>query len=143
MYQKRFAVMPRTMTGLFEDLFQNGWNRVNEEVSAFSAPVNIRETEKSYEMQLMAPGAKKEDFKISVDKNILTIAYEHREETTEQGENKVLRTEFSVRSFKRSFTLNDKIDATKIAAKYTDGILHVSMAKKEEAEATKQEISIN
>ena len=135
--------MPRTIGGFFEDVLQNGWSRINEEVTSMSVPVNIHETDKSYEMQLAAPGVKKEDFKISVDKNILTIAYEHKTEQTEQTEQKTLRAEYSIKSFKRSFTLNEKIDATAISAKYADGILNLSLAKKENTEAPAHEITIN
>ena len=80
MYIKRhYGLTPRTMSGLFEDMFQNGWNKWNEEATAYSAPVNIHETDKSYEMQLEAPGVKKEEFKINGEKNILTISYEHKD----------------------------------------------------------------
>ncbi|NCX95733.1 MAG: Hsp20/alpha crystallin family protein [Chitinophagia bacterium] len=131
------------MSGLFEDMFQNGWNKWNEEATAYSAPVNIHETDKSYEMQLVAPGVKKEEFKINVEKNILTISYEHKDEHTEQKENRVLRKEYQARSFKRSFTLNDRIDANGIQAQYSEGMLHLSLPKKEEAEASVKEIAIN
>ncbi len=144
MYQKRnFGIMAPTFGGLLEDMFHNQWSRINEENTALSVPVNISENEKSYELELVAPGIKKEEFKISVDKNILTIAYEHKEENKEAQEGKWLRTEYRVRSFKRSFTLNEKIDASAIGAKYNDGMLFVSLPKKAEKEASTREISIN
>ena len=144
MYQrKNFGLVPRTFGGMLEDMFQNGLTRINEEVSAFTVPVNIQETEKSYEMQIVAPGIKKEEFRISIEKNILSISYEHKEETTEEKDGKWLRNEYAARSFKRSFTLNDKVDAANIAAKYTDGVLNVSIAKKENAEVPAKEIVIN
>jgi len=145
MYNKRsYAVLPRTVGGLMEDIFHNGWNRVNEEVSTFTAPVNIRETDKSYEMHLIAAGLKKEDFKLSIEKNILHIAYDQKEESNENAtEGKWLRNEFKMRSFKRSFTLNEKIDTGKIAAKYTDGILQITLPKKEVSEPAAHEISVN
>ena len=144
MYQKRsYGIMPRDISGLFGDLMQNGWNRVSEEVSGFSAPVNIHETDKSYEMQFMVPGIKKEDIKISVDKNILTVSYEHKDENTQQTENKWLRSEYKMRSFKRSFTINEKMDPSAITARYTDGVLFVGLLKKEESEVATKEIAIN
>lgn len=145
MYNKRsYAVLPRTIGGFMEDVFNNGWNRVNEEVSAFTAPVNISETDKSYELFVMAAGLKKEDFKLTVDKSVLTIAYDHKEETKEEGvQEKWLRNEYRMKSFKRSFTMNDKVDAGKIAAKYNDGILQITLPKKENAEPTTHEISVN
>lgn len=143
MYRRNFGIMPRTFGGFFEDVISNGWNKVNEDVAAYQVPVNIKETDKSFEMQLVAPGIKKEEFKINVNKNILTISYDHKEENKEQQDGKWLRTEYSAKSFKRSFTLNENIDATNITAKYNDGMLHVTMMKKENAEQPSKEIVIN
>ncbi len=134
--------MPRTIGGLMEDLISNGWSRINEEVSSFNAPVNIQETETSYELHLVAPGLKKEDFKINLDRNVLTLSYDHKEENKEQ-DGKWLRSEFNRNSFKRSFTLNEKIDGSKINAKYADGILLVTLPKKEPTEHVAQEITVN
>ena len=128
---------------MLEDMFQSGLTRVNEEVSAFLVPVNIQETEKAYEMQLVAPGIRKEEVRINVDKNILNISYDHKEESEEQKDGKWLRSEYTTRSFKRSFTLNDKVDVANITAKYTDGVLNVTIAKKENAEVPAKEIVIN
>ena len=148
MYQKRsYGVFPKTFGGLLEDMFQNGVNRVNEEVSAFLTPVNIEETETSFALHLVAPGINKENIKINVDKNNLTISYDHnpevKDENTEATQPKALRTEYSVKSFKRSFTLNEKIDTADITAKYTDGILNVILAKKENTDVPVKEIVIN
>lgn len=147
MYQKRsYSMVPRTFGGLLEDMFNNGLSRINEEVSAFSTPVNIKETSAGYEVHVVAPGVKKEDFNVNVDKNILTISYEHKAEAkTEnaEGQDKWLRTEYSIKSFKRSFTLNDKVDVQAISAKYADGVLNISLPKKENVEPTVKEISIN
>jgi HSP20 family protein len=145
MYNKRsYAVLPNTVGGLMEDIFQKGWNHINEEVRAFGVPVNIQETDKSYELHVVAPGLKKEDFKITTDKNILNISFEHKEENKEQATgSKWLRNEYHTRSFKRSFTMNEKVDSTSIGAKYTDGILLITLPKKEVAEPTVQEISVN
>jgi len=142
-YKRNYGVSPRTIGGFIEDMFQNGWNRLSEEVSSFSAPVNIQENEKGYDLQLVAPGLKKEDFKITTDRNILQISYEHKEENQEQQENKWLRNEFRNRSFKRSFTLNEKIDASKVNAKYVNGILNVNLPKKEVTEQPAQQINVD
>lgn len=148
MYQKRaFNVMPNTFGGLLENMLHNGINRVNEEVSAYAVPVNMQETETAFELNLIAPGIKKENFKINVDKNTLVVSYEHKAEVKEEGSESVqpkqLRTEYNVKSFKRSFTLTDKIDTASITAKYTDGILVVSLPKKENTDAPVKEIVIN
>jgi len=143
MYSKN-QVMPRALGSLIEDIFSNGLNKVwGEEglTDRADAPVNIQETDKSYELHLIAPGLKKEEFKINVDRNILTVSFEHKEEEKEQT-GKWLRSEYKVKSFKRSFTLNDKIDPAGIAARYTDGVLNVSLPKKEQQEITAQEINV-
>jgi len=143
MYKRTYGITPNSFTGFIEDVLHNGYNRVNEEINSYVAPVNIRETETSYELQLVAPGLNKEDFKINVEQNTLQISYEHKEENKEQQNGKVLRTEFKAKSFKRSFTLNDKIDAGKITAKYADGLLNITLAKKEESTPKTQEIAVN
>lgn len=140
-------MMPHAMGGLMEDIFFNGFNRMNEEKIYGHVPVNIKETDGSYELHVIAPGLKKEDFRINVDKNNLTVMFEQKEEnketkeTTDEG--KWLRSEYRMRSFKRSFTLNEKVDTGKISAKYTDGILEVSLPKKEVSEPAQQEIAVN
>jgi HSP20 family protein len=143
MYSKNH-IMPRALGSLIEDIFNNGINKVwGEEglTDRSDAPVNIQETDKCYELHLIAPGLKKEDFKINIDRNILTISFEHKEEETEQIA-KWLRKEYKMKSFKRSFTLNEKIDSAGITARYTDGVLNVSLPKKEQPELTAQEINV-
>jgi HSP20 family protein len=75
------------------------------------------------------PGRNKEDFKINVDKGLLTVSYEKKEEA-ETKEVKSIRKEFSFQSFKRSFSLDEKINAEGIEAKYENGILKVFLPKK-------------
>ena len=145
-YKRNYGAMPRTFSGLMEEIAHNGWAKLNEEVSSFTAPVNIQETDKSYELHLVAAGLKKDDFKISLDKDILNIAYdqkEQKEDGQEQPKEKWLRSEYRMKSFKRSFTLNEKVDATGISAKYNDGILVVTLPKKEVSEPVKHEIAVN
>ena len=127
-----------------EDMVHTGMNRFNEEVNSFIAPVNIQETDNSYELHLVAPGLKKEDFRINLDKEVLNISYEQKkEEKTEQPQEKWLRSEYRMKSFKRSFSLNEKVDASKIAAKYADGVLIVTLPKKEVSEPAAMEIAVN
>jgi HSP20 family protein len=141
----KFYSVPNTFGNFIEDVFQNGikaWNNEpRHEDKNGRVPVNIQETDKSFELNVVAPGVKKEDIKINIDKNVLTISYEHKEEMKEQT-SKTLRTEFRQRSFKRSFTLNEKIETTGISARYTDGILYVSLPKKETTEQPVQQISV-
>jgi HSP20 family protein len=97
--------------------------------------VNIRETDDSYEVEMAAPGMKKGDFKIELDNNILTISSEKTEEHDEgNGNEKYSRREFSYQSFQRSFSLpKEVVDEEKIKAEYKDGMLHLTIPKKEAA----------
>ncbi|MBX2905953.1 MAG: Hsp20/alpha crystallin family protein [Taibaiella sp.] len=145
MYAKRaYGMMPHTMNGLMEDIFFNGFNKPAERNALYQVPVNIKEMDGAYELHVVAPGLKKEDFRLSVEKDMLTISFEHKEENKTEGEDgKWLRSEFKMKSFKRNFTMNEKVDATKISAKYADGILTVSLPKKEQSEPTTHEITVN
>lgn len=103
--------------------------------------VNICETDDNYELEFNVPGRKKEDFKITVDKNILSVSFEKKEEEKEENK-QFIKREFSAQSFKRSFTLDEKINADEINAKYENGILHLTLPKKEEVKVLPKEISV-
>lgn len=93
--------------------------------------VNITEQKEEYMVSLAAPGLKKEDFKIDVEGNMLTISCE-KEEKKEEKEAKFTRKEYNFTSFERSFTLPDEVNKEKIEARYEDGILKLALPKKEE-----------
>ncbi len=104
------------------------------------AAVNIYKTESSYELLVFAPGRIKENFHLDVNGNELTVSY-----TPPEGFPRpewILR-EYSRGGFKRSFTLNESIDSSNIAAKYADGVLQVSLPVIAGKENAKQEIVIN
>ncbi|HEX2936959.1 MAG TPA: Hsp20/alpha crystallin family protein [Bacteroidales bacterium] len=101
--------------------------------SGVKAPaVNIIEGKDDFRIEVAAPGLNKEDFNIQIDNNVLTISCE-KENKIEDGEGKYMRREFSYSTFKRSFTLPESIDADKITAQHKDGILNITVPKKEEA----------
>jgi HSP20 family protein len=109
----------------------------------YSRPeVNIVETEKSYALEVIAPGMKKEDFKIAIEKDLLTISYE-KKESSEEKTDKYIRKEFSMNSFKRSFTLNEKLNAEGVTAKYENGVLHVNIPKAEVKTVEVKTVEIN
>ena len=105
-------------------------------------PVNISETKDAYELELNVPGRNKEDFKITVDKNILTVSFDKKEESKDENK-KQIKSEFSLQSFKRSFTLDENVVAENIAAKYENGLLVLSLPKKEEVKVEAKQISVN
>ncbi|MEI6595038.1 MAG: Hsp20/alpha crystallin family protein [Bacteroidota bacterium] len=91
---------------------------------------NIIENGKDYKIELAAPGLERKDFKVEVENNILTISAEKKEEKHEENNN-YKRREFSYNSFKRTFTLPENSVSDKIDAKYENGILRLSLPKKE------------
>jgi HSP20 family protein len=97
--------------------------------------VNIKETKDDVKLDVAAPGMSKDNFKITLENNYLTISAE-KQENRENKEEDYDRKEFSYESFQRSFYLPENmVLADKIDAKYTDGILHITVPKAEEAKA--------
>jgi HSP20 family protein len=93
-------------------------------------PANINETNKEFELDLSVPGMKRDDFKVDVENGVLTISSE-KEEEKKDGDRNYRRREFSYRSFSRSFTLPDNVDENNINAKYDNGMLKLTLPKKE------------
>lgn len=104
-------------------------------------PVNIRETPDSYFVSLSAPGLQKSDFKVKLDNKVLTISSDKKEESLHEND-KMVRTEFATRSFKRSFTVDEKIEVDNISARYENGIMTLELPKRELAKAVSKEIEI-
>lgn len=135
----------KSFNSLFEDLFTDIPVLYKNDVSESSwkgfAPVNIKETDKNYSLEVVAPGFEKTDFKVNLDQNILTISVEKKNEVKTENE-KLVRKEYSYRSFKRSFTLDEQIDSNNIEANYVNGILTLNLPKKETVKASATEITI-
>ncbi|SES30901.1 Hsp20/alpha crystallin family protein [Pedobacter rhizosphaerae] len=102
--------------------------------------VNISESSEAYQIELAAPGLKKEDFKVSIERDMLTISTQHQEQTAEGKTYN--RKEFSFSAFTRAFTLPESADTEKIRASYNQGILKLELPKKEEAKAVSRQIEI-
>lgn len=117
---------------LNNDLF-NWSNRNYSDTNTTLPSVNIKEDSVGYDVEVAAPGLGKEDFKIELNNNILTISSEKQEETETKEGQMFTRREFSYQSFNRSFTLPNTVESDKITAKYDNGILKISIPKKEEA----------
>lgn len=133
--------LPRTFNNIFHDLLNELPVAAGKDWNSNVPPVNIVETTDDYHLELSAPGRNKEDFNVSIEKGLLTISFEKKEETKSEDV-KSVRKEFSFQSFKRSFSLDDKIDAEKIQAKYENGLLKFLLPKKEQAKEVTQQISI-
>ena len=103
--------------------------------------VNIKETKDGYHLEVAAPGLSKENFSITMEKDLLTISAEKQTEQKQEGE-KFTRKEFNFSSFKRSFTLPETIDSNNIKAAYENGILKVELFKKAEVKTEAKKIEI-
>src|ERR1700730_13770404 len=125
------------MPALFDDFFNR--DIFNRDLSNFSLTdttlpaVNIREKHDNFEVEMAAPGMKKDDFKIELDGNLLTISSEKTDQHEEKEGEKYTRREFSYQSFQRSFNLpKEVVDAEKIKARYENGVLQLVIPKREE-----------
>ena len=120
---------------IFDDFFKDDFFRfpaVEREWGGTVPSVNIRETEESFELEVAAPGLKKGDFQLNLDHDVLTISSE-KKDAQEVKEGNWKKREFSYATFKRSFHLPETVDVDQIGARYEDGILHISLPKREEA----------
>jgi HSP20 family protein len=124
------------MPSVFDDFFKP-WNEWFDNGGftgrTMNVPaVNITEHKDEYMVSLAVPGMKKDDFKIDVDGNMLTISSE-KVESKEEKDKKFTRKEYNYASFSRTFTLPEEINKEKIEAMYEDGVLKISLPRKEEA----------
>jgi len=122
---------------LLNDLFSRDWldsTMANWRAYGSTMPaVNVQETNDDYMIEVAAPGMKRDDFKIEVDNNVLTVSSQ-REDSHEEKDGNYTRREFSYQSFQRSFTLpQNGVKSEEINAKYLDGILRITVPKAEDA----------
>lgn len=127
----------------FNDVFESIFNDTffNDRMVTRVPAVNISETENSYHVELAAPGLKKDDFKLNLEGNQLTISVEQSSDHEDNRKNYSKR-EYSYSSFVRSFTLPESADDSNIDANYTDGVLRIDIAKREEAKTIRRQIEI-
>ena len=118
---------------LNRDLFTMGNSSFSDTNTTVPA-VNIKETPDRYEVEVAAPGMQKEDFKVELDGNVLTISSEKSNQSQEREDERFYRREFSYQSFQRTFNLKKEVvDSDKIEARYEHGVLQLMIPKKEEA----------
>lgn len=132
------AVNPFVNT-VFDNLFND--NFISDRLVSRVPAVNISESEKSFKIEMAAPGLDKSDFKINVDKNLITISAEKKEEQLSE-EKLYSKKEFNYSSFSRSFTLPETVDYSNIEAAYEGGILILTVGKKEDAIIAKRLIEV-
>ena len=115
----------------------------NQETNSFIPAVNISEDEKNYEIEVVAPGFKKEDFKVDMGNDMLTISAETKSESKEGDEKKYSRREYNYSSFTRSFPLPDNAKDDAISAKYIDGVLRIAIPKTKQQQKVSKQINID
>jgi HSP20 family protein len=133
----------RNFDNIFDDLF-NGlpstWS--GNYKSTATVPVNILESKDGFHLEFNAAGRNKEDFKVEVEKGLLTVSFDSKQAEETQNDFKTVRKEFSIDSFKRSFNVNDKVDVDNIQAKYENGVLKIYLPKKEEPAPAGKQINV-
>ena len=127
----------------FNDVFDSIFNDTffNDRLTSRVPAANISESEDHFHVELAAPGLKKEDFKLNLDRNVLNVSVEQRSEESDAQKNYSKR-EYSYASWVRSFTLAESANTESIEAAYTDGVLKIDIAKREEAKMVRRQIEI-
>ena len=134
MSTKALVKASESFPSVFEDFFKpwNEWFNGGVFGKSLTVPaVNITENKEDYKLSVAAPGLKKDDFKIDVEGNMLTISRE-KEARKEEKDERYTRKEYSYSSFSRSFALPEEVNQEKIEAKYQDGVLKVTLPKKDD-----------
>lgn len=133
----------RDLSRGFNDVFESVFNDtfMSDRMISRVPAVNVSETDTEYHIELAAPGLKKEDFKVDLTENVLTISAEKKTEQTE-SDKKYNKREYSYSSFVRSFALPDSINDEHIEAEYNDGVLRIAVEKMEESKTPSRQIEI-
>jgi HSP20 family protein len=134
----------KSFNNLIDDFFYGFPSLIRDESNNTfrpAIPVNITESESGFQLEVVAPGFGKEDFKVDLDKNLLTISAEKKAEEGKQNV-KNLRTEYKYQTFKRTFTVNENIDTENISANYLNGVLIVQLPKKIEVKEPVKQITV-
>ena len=141
-----------TLGGVVDQIFQSSLGRFFDDSFwgsesthlRHAVPMNLRETDKNYEMEIVAPGLTKQDFHIDLQGNMLTVSFEqkdeHKEENTREG---WLRHEYRRESFSRSFHMDENVDASRISARYENGMLHLTLPKKAGTQPVGRQIKVD
>jgi len=133
--------VPTSFSNLIDRFFNDSLARSGGSSYSFVPKVDIIENEKAYEISVAVPGLTKEDFKIDLNDNFLTISGE-RKFSKEKKENNLHVVETQYGNFSRSFSLPENVDANKITAAYTNGILEITIPK-DEKKVLKTTIKVN
>ena len=135
----------RSFNNLMDNFFTPYTSLYRDDVPTLNnrntVPANIKEVENSYQVEIIAPGFEKENFKIDLDQKTLTVSVEFKAQT-EEGKEKMIRKEYQIQPFKRSFQLTDSINIEGINAQYVNGILTLNLPKKAEVKPQVKQITV-
>lgn len=129
------------LSSLVDGFFQDFPTTFGREWNTAFPPTNIHETADAFHLELSVPGRNKEDFKLAIENGFLTISFEKKEENKTE-DYKTVRKEFSFKSFKRSFNLDDQVNTDGIQAKYENGVLKLLLPKKEQQKESTKQINV-
>lgn len=138
---KQFPASP-SLNNLMDDFFMHFPSLYRDDsANAFNknVPVNVRQVENGYQVEVVVPGFTKEDIKVDLENNQITISAAKKHEA---AHGKVIRSEYKYQDFKRTFNLDEKIDTEKIEGKYENGVLYLNLYNKEEVKAPVKQITI-
>ncbi len=130
-------------SSIFDSMFSDMGSRLPSRIGVTIPSANIKETDKEYQIELAAPGLRRQDFHVDLNNNLLTIRAE-KEDEKEEEEDDYSRKEYVYNSFSRSFQLPSNTVADKIDAKYVDGVLRIHIPKKEiSQQKTRKQINVS
>lgn len=124
---------------VFDEFFNESWPA---RVEGFDPHIDVRENDKHFEISAELPGLNKDDFKLSVENNVLTLEGQKKYENEEKKDN-YYRSERRYGAFRRQFRLNDSVDASKISADYKNGILKIEVPKTPKAKPKAIDVKVN
>ncbi|MCO6483467.1 MAG: Hsp20/alpha crystallin family protein [Flavobacteriales bacterium] len=137
-----FPTRFRPFSGILDQFFSNiDQIQGSDEHFGLAPRVNITENGDGFKLEMQAPGYDKEDLKLNLENDVLTISAEKEHEELKENE-RYTRREFSQSSFSRSFRLPQTVDAEKISAEHVNGVLKVSIPKKVEVKPATKQINI-
>lgn len=133
-FKKERDLFPSLLSNFFDSdkFFDGKWLDKAFEITL--PAVNIKENKSAYNVEFVAPGFRKSDFKISIEDHILTVSAEKEAEINDEND-RFTRKEFSYNSFERSFNLPENVNNDEVEAKYNNGILHLQIKKIEKTKA--------
>ncbi|MEO1049169.1 MAG: Hsp20/alpha crystallin family protein [Bacteroidota bacterium] len=141
-HQRLFPEMPSMFSGFFDD--DNFFNRNFRDSMISTVPAaNVFESDTAFQIELAVPGMTKEDFNVNIENGSLIVSAESKQEV-EEKEDQATRKEFSYSAFTRTFVMPESVNTEKIKAKYEDGLLKLTLPKREEAkQVPKRQIDIS